>query len=76
LKPRVEKSPDVGAVGFTCAAMLDAMFITNVSKHANHASMTLSWFRVDLVVDLSLAVPFAFWPLLELGDFFAFPVWD
>jgi hypothetical protein len=38
--------------------MLDAIFITNASKHANHASMTLSWFGVDLVVDLLLAVPF------------------
>jgi hypothetical protein len=40
--------------------MLDAIFVTNTSKHANYASMALGWFRVDLVDGLLLAAPFAF----------------
>jgi hypothetical protein len=47
-------------MGFTFAAMLDAKHVTNTSKHANHASMALGWFEVDLVVGLLLATPFAF----------------
>jgi hypothetical protein len=47
-------------VGFTYDAMLDAIFITISSKHANHASMALGWFGANLVVDLSLVAPFTF----------------
>jgi hypothetical protein len=42
-------------MGFTYDTMLDAMFVTSASKCANHASMALGWFGVDLVVDLLLA---------------------
>jgi hypothetical protein len=34
--------------------------ITNASKHANHASMALGWFGVNLMGGLVLAAPFAF----------------
>jgi len=47
-------------MGFTCATMLDAIFVTNAPKCANRASMALGWFGVDLVVDPLLATPFAF----------------
>jgi hypothetical protein len=47
-------------MGFTCDAMLDAIFITSDSKHANHASMALGWFGANLVVGLLLATPFTF----------------
>jgi hypothetical protein len=47
-------------VGFTCDAMLDAIFITSAFKCANRVSMALGWFGIDLVVDPLLAAPFAF----------------
>jgi hypothetical protein len=55
--------------------MLDAIFVTSASKHANHASMALGWFGIDLVADLLLVAPFAFWPLPKHGDFLAFPIY-
>ncbi len=61
-------------MGFIYATMLDAIFVTSTSKHTNCASMALSWFGVDLMVDLLLAAPFAFWPLLKLVDSPAFPI--
>jgi hypothetical protein len=40
--------------------MLEAILVTNASKHANHASMVLGWLGTDLVVDPLLALPFPF----------------
>jgi hypothetical protein len=40
--------------------MLDTILVTNTSKSANHASMALGWFGVDLVADPLLATPFTF----------------
>jgi hypothetical protein len=56
--------------------MLNAILITNASKHANRASMGLGWFGINLMANFLLAPPFTFWPLLKLGDFPAFLVWD
>jgi hypothetical protein len=61
-------------MGFTYATMLDAILITSASKHANHACLALGWFGTNLVGDPLLATPFAFWSLLKLGNFFAFPI--
>jgi hypothetical protein len=49
-------------MGFAYVAMLDAILLTNASKRANHASMALGWFGVDLMVGLLLAtfLPFNF----------------
>jgi hypothetical protein len=47
-------------VGFTYDAMLDAIFITNTSKCANHASMALGWFGANLVANPLLIAPFTF----------------
>jgi hypothetical protein len=40
--------------------MLEAIFVNNVSKRANHVSMVLGWFGIDLVVNPPLAIPFPF----------------
>jgi len=40
--------------------MLEAILITNASKHANHDSMVLGWLEADLVVDPLLVLPFPF----------------
>ncbi len=55
-------------MGFTCDTMLDAILITNASKHTNHASMALGWFGANLVADPLLVAPLTFWPLQILGD--------
>jgi hypothetical protein len=47
-------------MGFTCVAMLNAILVTNASKHANHVSMALGWFGVYLVTDTLLVAPLAF----------------
>lgn len=47
-------------MGFICVAMLDAILVTNAFKCANHASMELGWFEVDLVANPLLAILFAF----------------
>jgi len=54
-------------MGFTYDAMLDAILITNTSKHANYASMALGWFKVDLVTNLLLVAPLSFGPCQNLG---------
>jgi hypothetical protein len=46
--------------------MLEAILVTNASKHANHASMALGWFGANLVVDPPFVVPFPFWTMPEL----------
>jgi hypothetical protein len=38
--------------------MLEAIFIINASKCANHDSMVLGWLKADLVVDPLLVFPF------------------
>jgi hypothetical protein len=63
-------------MGFICATILDAILVTNASKHANCASIVLGWFGASLVVSPLLTTTFAFWPLPKLGDFPTFPVWD
>jgi hypothetical protein len=58
----------MGVVGFTYVTMLDAILITNASKRANHASMALGWFGVELVVGPLLAPLFTFWLLPKPWD--------
>jgi hypothetical protein len=40
--------------------MLDAILVTSAFKYANHASMALGWFGVNLMVGPLLVAPFAF----------------
>ncbi len=63
-------------MGFTYDVMLDAILVTNAFKCVNCVSMGLGWFRADLVANPLFIAPFAFWPLLERGDFPTFPIWD
>jgi hypothetical protein len=60
LKPKTKKSPHIGVVRVTYATMMDAIFVSSASKHANRASMALGWFGVNLVAGPLLATPSAF----------------
>jgi len=56
---------NICTLDFICATMLDVVFTTKASNHANHVSLMLGWFKASLEDGPLLATLSPFKPLLK-----------